>query len=122
MSPGTNVFCGEPLMKATPSSTAAAAYKLEGAISASPRSIAARRFSAVSFSPSLTCGGVCAFHLGFRVSLQVSLSPSLTCTDVRPFLPCAHAPGQAHHASCADLRSLTCSARTCARLTIRSAT
>ena len=69
-------------MKATPSSTAAAAYRLDGAISASPRSIAARKFSAVSFSPSLTCADVCPYKLGFRVYLQVSFSPSLTCADL----------------------------------------
>jgi len=55
MRPGTKVFCGEPLMKATPSSTAAAAYRLDGATSASPRATAAKKLSAVSFRPLLTC-------------------------------------------------------------------
>ena len=64
-------------MKATPSSTAAAAYKLDGAISASPRCIAARKFSAVSFSPSLTCADVA--RLSFRVCLQVSFHVGFTC-------------------------------------------
>ena len=97
MSPGTKVFCGEPLMKATPSSTAAAAYKLDGAISASPRSIAAKKFSAVSFSPSLTCADVCAVYTEVRICLRVSFSLSLTCAEVCPLSPpLADAPGQAH--------------------------
>ena len=51
ITPGTKVFCGEPLMKGTPSSMHASAMSVEGDTSASPARIAARRFSSVSLTP-----------------------------------------------------------------------
>merc|ERR1712159_78947 len=49
--PGTNVFCGEPLMKDTPSRMHATAKTVDGEISSSPRWMAARRLAAVSLTP-----------------------------------------------------------------------
>mmetsp|Transcript_32245 Transcript_32245/g.66733 ORF Transcript_32245/g.66733 Transcript_32245/m.66733 type:complete len:332 (+) Transcript_32245:77-1072(+) len=50
-SPGTKVFCGDPLMYEAPSRTLATAKTVDGEISSSPRLIAARRFCALSFTP-----------------------------------------------------------------------
>ena len=55
MRPGTKVFCGDPLIKGTPSKMDAAAKMLDGAISLSSLSMDARKVSAVSFKPSATC-------------------------------------------------------------------
>lgn len=49
--PGTKVFCGEPLMYEQPSRTEATAKSVDGESSSSPRAMAARRFSAVSLLP-----------------------------------------------------------------------
>mmetsp|Transcript_6551 Transcript_6551/g.24714 ORF Transcript_6551/g.24714 Transcript_6551/m.24714 type:complete len:323 (+) Transcript_6551:170-1138(+) len=49
--PGTNVFCGEPLMKGTPSSTHARAYNVEGDTSSSSFAMDVRSASSVSFKP-----------------------------------------------------------------------
>ena len=54
ISPGTNVFCGEPLMNGTPSSTHASAYSVDGETSASSFAMLFRKFSSVSFSPFAT--------------------------------------------------------------------
>ena len=64
MRPGTKVFWGEPLMKGTPSSTQAAPNRLLGDTSGSSLSMAAMKFSAVSFRPSSTC----SMHLPVRAA------------------------------------------------------
>merc|ERR1719313_548536 len=51
MTPGTKVFCGEPLMYIDPSSTEATAKMVDGEISGSLSSMACSRLSAVSFTP-----------------------------------------------------------------------
>lgn len=52
--PGTKVFCGDPLMYVTPSMIEATAKSVDGEISESPFLMLFKRFSAVSFKPSLT--------------------------------------------------------------------
>ena len=87
-SPGTNVFCGEPLMYVTPSIAQATANRVDGEISASSASMLAMRFSAVSFSPIRTSANrsVLAVHNTMTLSspffaLQSWMSARIAATS-----------------------------------------
>ena len=65
--------CGEPLMYGTPSSMHATAYSVEGEISASLRSRAARKFTLLSFMPATTCRRrLCVYIQGATIQFQIA--------------------------------------------------
>mmetsp|Transcript_8390 Transcript_8390/g.12405 ORF Transcript_8390/g.12405 Transcript_8390/m.12405 type:complete len:236 (-) Transcript_8390:329-1036(-) len=78
MTPGTNVFCGDPLMYEHPSNIDATAYKVDGAISVSFFLMELCNASAVSFKSFLTSANRSVFAVHNTMTLSHSFF-SLNC-------------------------------------------
>mmetsp|Transcript_21119 Transcript_21119/g.49876 ORF Transcript_21119/g.49876 Transcript_21119/m.49876 type:complete len:250 (-) Transcript_21119:684-1433(-) len=70
--PGTKVFCGEPLMKVQPSKMEATAKMVDALTSASSRWMECRMFSAVSLTPSSTHAKRSVLAVHSRMTLSSS--------------------------------------------------